>query len=157
MLENRSFDHMLGFSGIGGRDAVSGQPTTIQGLTGNESNTFNGHPYRVYHPADVSMPVDPCHEFSCVVEQLCGQGAVYPHGGPYPAINCSGFAANYAENGGIANPREIMKCYELRQLSVLSALAQEFVICDNWFSSIPGPTWPNRYFVHAGSSWWFGP
>jgi phospholipase C len=31
-------------------------------------------------------------------------------------------------------------------------LAQEFVICDNWHASMPGPTWPNRMFVHAGSS-----
>ncbi len=86
MLENRSLDHMLGFSGLTGKDAVSGQPTTIKGLTGNESNTYNHHPYQVSHPADWSMPVDPCHEFLCVVEQL------------------------------------------------------------------PGPTWPNRYFVHAASS-----
>src|SRR5712692_2430800 len=33
MLENRSFDHMLGFSGISGTDAVSGNPTSINGLT----------------------------------------------------------------------------------------------------------------------------
>jgi phospholipase C len=37
-------------------------------------------------------------------------------------------------------------------LPLLTALAWEFVVCDNWFSSIPGPTWPNRYFVHAASS-----
>jgi hypothetical protein len=34
MLENRSFDHMLGFSGITGTDAVSGQTMKIAGLTG---------------------------------------------------------------------------------------------------------------------------
>ena len=151
MLENRSLDHMLGFSGITGKDAVSGQPTTIQGLTGSESNTYNNHPYQVSHPADWSMPVDPCHEFLCVVEQLTGETS-YPHGGPYPAINCAGFAANYAANGGVANPGEIMKCYGAGQLPVINALAKEFVICDKWFSSIPGPTWPNRYFVHAASS-----
>jgi phospholipase C len=32
VLENRSFDHMLGFSGIVGIDAVSGTPTQINGL-----------------------------------------------------------------------------------------------------------------------------
>jgi phospholipase C len=31
-------------------------------------------------------------------------------------------------------------------------LAQEFAVCDNWHASMPGPTWPNRMFVHAGSS-----
>jgi phospholipase C len=52
MLENRSLDHMLGFSGITGIDAESGQATQIRGLTGNESNPYNGHPYSVFHPAD---------------------------------------------------------------------------------------------------------
>ncbi len=53
-------------------------------------------------------------------------------------------------NGG--DPAEIMKCYAPEQLPVLNALAREFVVCDNWFSSLPGPTWPNRMFVHAASS-----
>lgn len=45
-----------------------------------------------------------------------------------------------------------MKCFAPEQLPVLAALAQEFAICDNWHASMPGPTWPNRMFVHAGSS-----
>ena len=31
------------------------------------------------------------------------------------------------------------------------ALAREFVICDSWFSSTPGPTFPNRFWVHGAS------
>ena len=38
MLENRSFDHMLGFSGITGTDAATGNPTAIDGLSGAEAN-----------------------------------------------------------------------------------------------------------------------
>jgi phospholipase C len=38
------------------------------------------------------------------------------------------------------------------QLPVINALAREFAICDFWFSSLPGPTWPNRFFVHGASS-----
>jgi phospholipase C len=34
----------------------------------------------------------------------------------------------------------------------LYQLATEFVLCDGWHSSMPGPTWPNRYFLHASSS-----
>jgi phospholipase C len=148
MLENRSLDHMLGFSGITGKDAVDGTTTKINGLTGNETNSG----LKVTQPADWSMPADPCHEFPCVVEQLCGAGANYPHGGPYPPINNSGFVSNYANNGGASNPGEIMKGYSPGQLPVLNALASEFAVCDNWYSSMPGPTWPNRFFVHAASS-----
>jgi phospholipase C len=42
MLENRSFDHLLGFSGISGTDAVTGLATTVNGLSGTETNTYNG-------------------------------------------------------------------------------------------------------------------
>src|SRR5690348_13629502 len=45
-----------------------------------------------------------------------------------------------------------MKCYAPDQLPVLTTLAQEFTVCDRWFASMPGPTWPNRFFVHAASS-----
>jgi phospholipase C len=34
MLENRSFDHVLGLSGIRGTDAAIGEPTVIRGLAG---------------------------------------------------------------------------------------------------------------------------
>jgi phospholipase C len=153
MLENRSFDHMLGFSGIAGTDAVSGQPTTINGLTGAETNNYSGGgAYGVLQPADYVMPVDPGHEFPDVLVQLCGAGAAYPPAGAYPTIFNSGFVDSYASAGGSANPGEIMKCYSSGQLPVLDALAEEFVVCDNWYASLPGPTWPNRFFVHAASS-----
>ena len=150
--ENRSFDHMLGFSMISGRDADTGQPTQVNGLTGSESNVFNGSTYTVSKSADMVMPVDPGHEFTNVLEQLCGSGAVYPPGGAYPAIDKSGFVASYAASGGSAAAGEILKCFSSEQLPVLTALAEEFAICDNWHASMPGPTWPNRMFVHAGSS-----
>jgi phospholipase C len=75
MLENRSFDHMLGFSGITGTDAVTGQPTTANGLTGTETNSYRGQTYQVMQPADDTMPVDPGHEFFDVLEELCGTNA----------------------------------------------------------------------------------
>jgi phospholipase C len=152
MLENRSFDHMLGFSGIRGTDAVTGAPTKIDCLIGSESNTFNGQPFSVSAGAPVRMPADPGHEFSNVLLQLCGSGVSYPRGGPYPAINKSGFVASYVESGGGSGPGVVMNCYSPTQLPVLHALAAEFVVCDNWHASMPGPTWPNRMFVHAASS-----
>jgi phospholipase C len=151
MLENRSFDHMLGFSEITGTDAETGRSTTIDGLTGSESNSFNGTVYPVTRGADRVMPTDPNHELPDVVEQLCGNGVQYPRGGPFPQRNGSGYVASY-RNGGGQDGREIMKCFTPAQLPVLNALAREFVVCDNWFSSMPGPTWSNRIFVHAASS-----
>lgn len=47
---------------------------------------------------------------------------------------------------------EIMKYHADGALPALHALAKNFAICDNWYSSLPGPTWPNRFFVHSGTS-----
>lgn len=152
MLENRSFDHMLGFSGLTGTDASTGATTKINGLSGLESNSFNGQAFAVSQGAPDQMPADPGHEFSNVLLQLCGKGASYLPGGAYPAINNSGYVASYVGSGGGNSPGVVMKCYETAQLPVLHALAAEFVVCDNWHASMPGPTWPNRMFVHAASS-----
>src|SRR5688572_17180920 len=111
MLENRSFDHMLGFSGITGTDAVTGKPTAINGLTGAEFNSYGGTNYPVTQPADFVMPVDPGHEFPDVLEQLAGPGASYQPGGSYPPVVSSGFVADYVASGGQASPAEVMKCY----------------------------------------------
>src|SRR5580698_4555300 len=151
MLENRSFDHLLGFSGIAGTDAETAGPTVIDGLKGGESNSFNGQTYAVSPGADYRMPTDPNHEFPDVLHQLCGPAATYQSGGPYPTVDDSGFVASYVASGG-SNPGEVMECYQPEQLPVLNALASEFVVCDNWHASMPGPTWPNRMFVHAASS-----
>jgi hypothetical protein len=45
-----------------------------------------------------------------------------------------------------------MKCFDAAHLPVLTALAREFAVCDSWFCSLPGPTWPNRFFALGGSS-----
>src|SRR5947209_17887128 len=104
MLENRSFDHMLGFSGLTGTDAVTGSPTSIQGLTGSETNTFNGHTGKVSQPADDAMAVDPAHEFGDVLCQLCGSKARYAPGGVYPRIDHSSYIACSAAASSQAIP-----------------------------------------------------
>jgi len=152
MLENRSFDHMLGFSGITGTDPVTGKPTSLAGLTGDESNAYAGVSYPVTEGADWSMPRDPNHELQDTVVQLCGPAKRFVKGQPYPPIDNSGFVVEWAAAGGFAQPGEIMKCYAADQLPVLNALAREFAVCDGWHSSMPGPTWPNRFFAMAGSS-----
>ncbi len=154
MLENRSFDHMLGFSGITGTDAATGQPTAIDGLTGTESNTYNGVVYPVVRGAPDRAPHDPPHGFPGVIEQLCGEGATYVSGAPFPPIDNSGYVSAYARSHPDL-PDGAMRCFTPDQIPVLTALAREFVVCDRWFSSMPGPTEPNRWFVHAGTAGFF--
>jgi phospholipase C len=153
MLENRSFDHMFGFSAMEGNDPVTGDRTTIDGLMGNEANAFGGSTYSVASGADYVMPVDPSHEFLSVLDQLCGPAAHYLPGGSYPAMDGSGFVDSYVHSGAHDNLGEVLKSFDTpKQLPVLFTLAKEFALCDHWYSSLPGPTWPNRLFAHAASS-----
>jgi phospholipase C len=145
MLENHSFDHLFGFSGF----------NNITGLTGNESNTFNGTTYKTSNPAVDPMPTGPGHEFLDTLEQLCGAGTANPFpAGPYPPINNSGFVASYSGVGAASgNLGDVMKCCSTSsQVPMIYKLAQNFALCNNWYSSMPGPTWPNRLFAMGASS-----
>ena len=144
MLENHSYDNM--FAALGGAPAAN-------------SNSYNGQTYTVSDTSTpTGMPTDPGHEFADVLEQLGGEGATYTAPN-YPKPQMSGFAANYAystsEKTGTPTADEIgdiMKCLAPAQVPVITQLANHYALCTNWFSSLPGPTWPNRFYVHGASS-----
>lgn len=155
MLENHSFDNMLALSkikGIVGATSADSNSYLFQGKT-PETVKFHGN-------APESMPTDPGHEFTDVLVQLGGTNAVYKPNGQYPPINNSGFCANYAVTKTEGKPpqttqeiADIMAGFETeQQLPAMYQLAANFAVCDHWFSSLPGPTWPNRFFLHGASS-----
>ncbi|CAN1121130.1 Non-specific phospholipase C6 [Linum perenne] len=45
-----------------------------------------------------------------------------------------------------------MKGFSSDSLPIYSTLVNEFAVFDRWFSSIPGPTQPNRLFVYSATS-----
>ena len=144
MMENRSFDHMLGY--------LRADDYQIDGLRRNETNTDStGQAVGVEPTARNSgdLTADPSHDFEDVVEQMFGTKT--PAVGQQPDM--SGFVRNYER---FASNREkaarIMRCFDPPNLPVLTRLAQEYAVCDRWFSSVPGPTLPNRVFAHAGTS-----
>lgn len=149
MLENRSFDHLFGRSGIPG----------IVAATSGNSNAYGGTDFPFGGDAPGQMPTDPGHEFTDVVEQLCGAGVQLLNGHAYPPVNNAGFASNYATSRTEGNPpqtadvRKIMLGINTASQSpALYTLATQFILCDGWRSSLPGPTWPNRFFLHGASS-----
>jgi phospholipase C len=155
MLENHSFDCVFAMSGI---------PGIIRANSG-DTNSFGGTTYHISSPAPTSAPADPGHEFQDVLQQLCGPDATHTPWQPYPRpITNTGFVANYAGkrqriasvSGTAPAPEDfgdVMACFDTpTQLPVIYQLATEFAVCDQWFASVPGPTWPNRFFVHGASS-----
>jgi len=162
MLENRSFDHLLGFSRIEGWDPIRNRLRLIDGA--DEKQHFNyvnplagtGAKLSVRSPAVDSigrLEKDPAHEFSDTLLDLCGPNAVtqYQRSKKYPGINNSGFLYKYGRQGGHALER-VMEVCDRSQIPNIVSLAREYAVCDSWFSSMPGPTWPNRFFAHAGTS-----
>jgi phospholipase C len=158
MLENRSFDHLLGWSAITGTDVQANQNTAISGAAAtNQNKDAGGTPYSQASPAPYIMDVDPGHEFPDVLEQLTTVVTKNPlPGGTYPQINMGGFVTNFQTTLLAKNdtdpPTAIMQGFATSQLPILTALAREFCVFDNWFSALPGPTWPNRFFFHAATA-----
>src|SRR5579862_9373824 len=151
MLENRSFDHMFGFR------------RGVEGLTGKEKGTVKGFaPVKVSADAPFELPTKraggPLHNVVDVNLQLFGTKNGPP--GPKQSSWADGFLASYLEGftHDVGRPPTqdelafVMQSFAPGALPAITALADNFVLCDHWFSEVPGPTHPNRLYVHAGTS-----
>ncbi len=182
MLENRSFDNMLGFLGAA---AEGGQK--IDGVAGK--NLSNPIPAYAPHPDNCSeVPVgietemtnpnpDPGEEYAHVNAQLFGQ--IIPDENRFPEFNekpaepynlprreaytdapMNGFVLDYINHFNALMKRMpeydeyrvIMNCHEESSLPVLSTLAREYAVFDRWFASVPSQTLCNRSFLHTATS-----
>jgi phospholipase C len=166
MLENRSFDQMLGFlySGTGNRSA-SGDP--FEGLTGTESNPDDTGREVVVYKVDKNSPhpylmpgADPGEGFFNTNFQLFSTDDPAPGAVPtnkgfvvnFKAAIASDEAKHYKDTLPGTDPSEIMGMYAPEMLPVMSGLARGFAVCDHWFASAPTQTIPNRAFAAAGTS-----
>src|SRR3984893_14922780 len=149
MLENRGFDHMLGYVNLVGTD---GRP--LDGVLGKALSNPNtdGTPALVNPEAQYQGDYDPDtpHDFGDVNIQLFG---VDPAPVGVPATN-QGFVKAYGTkvNNDPKKAMRVMKCFSPDRVPVITTLAQQFAVCERWFSSMPGPTLPNRAFAHAATS-----
>ncbi len=160
MLENRSFDNLLG--------GLYPKSKDFDGVDGSESNTDRSGkvwPLTETPGSDVaglSVPnPDPGELWQDINVQIFGSQV---HGGvPYlpredAVADMSGFVDSYTDpNGkplrGEYDPRQIMSRYKPdRDVPALAALARQFAVCDTWFAAAPNQTWPNRFFVHTGTA-----
>jgi len=143
MMENRSFDHMLG-----GLKAIN---PDIDALNGDESNQdTTGEIVRVSNDADYQGQLndDPGHHYPDVDLQIFNGDT---SSGRVP--NMQGFVrAYFQKTGKVPSSHSIMKYFAPGQLPVLTTLAQRYAVFTRWFSSIPGPTLCNRAFAHFGTS-----
>src|SRR5262249_16651321 len=112
MLENRSFDHMLGFSEIRGIDAITGKSRSLNGLEADKYFNLDSRGRHIYATTGAAATItkDAGHEFEDVVEQLGGSSAkVDPVTGVYPKAINSGFVTNYRPDNEGSVP--VMQCF----------------------------------------------
>ena len=133
VMENRSFDHMLGYL------KLEGNRDDVEGLTPGLSNSDGQTVYSIHHLDHTALnsSQDPCHSGQCVDNQLQN--------------NNGGFVKNYVDTHRNDPERDlVMGYYNKNELATYDYLAGEFVLCDHWFASVPGATWPNRLYAVTG-------
>lgn len=136
MMENRSFDHIFG--------ALSMDPAypgrgVVDGLRGSEWNPDLSGAQVLPSQRVLTVTDDPPHGWK--------QSHAQFNGG-----RNDGFVTE-AEKQGLKSPALVMQYFNRFQLPILYALADQYTVCDRWFSSVLGPTWPNRFYMHATTSW----
>jgi phospholipase C len=137
MMENRSFDHYFG-GGLGieeGRDDVNG-------LLGGETNPGpNGELVEVFRQFNPFVAPPP-HTWDAM------------HGMWNDGKN-DGFCLEHHKVNGETDPnafKQVMGYQTREDLPIHYALADAYSLCDSYHCSLLGPTWPNRFFMHAASS-----
>ena len=180
MLENRSFDNMLGWLMHSDRGSQK-----VNGVAGKElSNlipTYANPPKGVkFVPVGKELKMtnpnpDPGEEYPRVNTQLYGH--ILPKANRFTPFNAkpynlppnkklpkaapmSGFVEDYINNFSAIRGRMptyaeysvVMNCFTEESVPVLSTLAKEYAVFDAWFSSVPSHTLCNRSFMHAATS-----
>lgn len=172
MLENRSFDSMLGWlyehgetpalniPGAAPEDRFRGMPPVNASAFVNHATVggqaLSASPTRGV--SGVSVPqVDPGEEYEHVQEQFYDK----PDPGPRDPIMMTGVLADFVnvlKERGYDGPtitamaQMCLECFTQGQLPVLSQLARHYGVSDAWYASVPSQTNPNRSFLMCGTS-----
>lgn len=172
MLENRSFDSMLGWLYEKGEKPKLNIPSApdndlFRGMSSVDAADFFNHAQvgeqsfgsgPIRGVSGVSVPqVDPGEEFEHVLEQFYNK----PNPDPSDLITMTGVLQDFAniltERGydppTIATMAQMcMQCFTPGQLPVLNQLARHYAVSDAWYASMPSQTNPNRAFLMCGTS-----
>lgn len=170
MMENRSFDHVLGYlslerplvvggavvAGPGGDNQRSNAINpNVDGLTNEVIAKYSDDKNRIRHlkhakfkanyaGLKTQIPVGVGHEIEDVLEQI-DKGTMKGFVKNFEKYNRpEAFTDNNVEH------QDVLGYYTDEELAMYKFLADNFTICDNYFSSLPGATLPNRMFSLTG-------
>lgn len=147
IMENRSFDHMLGhFQFTGERSDLDGVDPADLGA-GNYRNPANGQGYDPFLiTQDGALPSDLPHDLASVALQL-------QRNPTNQTCGMNGFAQAYLNHGGaVAKDLPPLGFMAQECVPMTTWLANHFTVCNRWFSSLPTSTHPNKLMAYAGKS-----
>jgi len=143
MMENRSFDHLLGYLSLPpyNRSDVEGFKENV-----NYSNHYGDKVYNTFQMQSQLLE-DPPHERDTINTQL---GLPLKLGSALPM---NGFVESYATRKPAPQDLSLVMGYHTgAQLPIYDFFAKNFTICDHWFSSLPTGTQPNRLMAMSGET-----
>ncbi|GMN43671.1 hypothetical protein TIFTF001_012873 [Ficus carica] len=147
VMENRSFDHMLGWM-----KRLNGEINGVDGSQSNPLSTSDPSSRRFFFRNESHyVDPDPGHSFQAIREQIFGSsdGRVSTD---TPPMNGFAQQAFSMDNSSTAMADAVMNGFVPDLVPVYKALVSEFAVFDRWFPSVPSSTQPNRLFVHSGTS-----
>jgi phospholipase C len=145
MMENRSFDHLLG-------DLRMSRGEQYEGLTGTEYNPNRPGVSGSVQVQQASHWLDPSQTLRPVTQIMVSPDHGFEHvkvqvdGG-----RMDGFVRDYATRLE-SIPEAVMAYYTQAELPSYYSLAANFCVADHWFAAHPGPTWPNRWITLTGQT-----
>jgi phospholipase C len=150
MLENRSFDHMLGYLSLDdtpGKLPVDGLRTDPAWRT-KYANLGKGAPFEVKHiPGSQPIKEDPPHGRTAIAAQMLQLTAGGEKMGGFVDSYLNAFKAPPP-----ADPGLVMGYYDGNDLPTYDFFAKNYCVCDQWFASLPCGTQANRLMASSGTS-----
>jgi phospholipase C len=150
MMENRSFDHALGYLSLDGPDRMP-----VEGLRSAAAwqdgwtNSAQGMPYPLHELGPADAIDDPPHGKKDIETQIStpakGQGEL------------GGFVQAYVDSrrrvhAPVATPGAPMGYYAASSVPTFDFFARNYCVCDHWFSALPLGTQANRLMAMSGES-----
>lgn len=147
ILENRSFDHVLGYLGREG--------TGVEGLSADaawlaaHANPHGGATWASHGIGpEIQAIDDPKHDHLAIGVQISTPPADAALGA------MGGFVESYLRFAATppSDPSAVMGWYDQAAVPIHDFLARNFAVCDHWFSCLPTGTQANRLMAMAGET-----
>ncbi|KAJ3330811.1 hypothetical protein HDU76_004779 [Blyttiomyces sp. JEL0837] len=149
VMENRSFDHLLGWWARTRQD-VDGVPENASNVCSATGQVLTAEPNAQY-----IQELDPNHGLFSTTQQIFGSANVSTMDPGNAVPTMGGFCDAATTTWNTTDPallHGVIDGFAPSKIPITTALANEFAVFDRWYAGVPGPTFPNRLFLYSATS-----